>query len=59
MVRAALSEIKEKESDNLFEPLELLTIQILLADIDGFNEMEIDQDYLKEFIRVPDDDDKD
>ena len=42
MVRAALSEIKEKDSNNLFEPLELLTIQILLADIDGFNEMEID-----------------
>jgi len=46
MVRAALTELKEDEkddsSDNLLDPIELLAIQILLADIDGFNEMEID-----------------
>ena len=59
MVRAALTELKdEKGSANLLDQIELLTIQILLADIDGFNEMEIDQDYLKEFIRVPEPDDK-
>jgi len=46
MVRAALTELKEDENDdssaNLLDPIELLAIQILLADIDGFNEMEID-----------------
>ena len=59
MVRSALTDVKdEKGNAKLLEPLELLTIQILLADIDGLNEMEIDQDYLKDFIRVPEPEDK-